>query len=112
MSGGPYRSIVSSKESDFTLLSGELTLYYKTGDSGNPRELAFCNRCGSHIYATSRVSEDAIEPRSFGLRTGILDEVADFVPKFRFGVTRDCLGLMSFSSFPQRQNSSVSRNRV
>lgn len=83
MSGGPYRSIVSSKESDFVLLSGELTLYYKTGDSGNPRELAFCNRCGSHIYATSRAGDEATEPRSFGLRTGVLDEVADFVPKFQ-----------------------------
>ena len=83
MSGGPYRSIVSSKESDFVLLSGELTLYYKTGDSGNPRELAFCNRCGSHIYATSRAGDEATEPRPFGLRTGVLDEVADFAPKFQ-----------------------------
>jgi hypothetical protein len=83
MSGGPYRSIVSSSEDDFTLLNGELTTYHKTGDSGNPRELAFCNRCGSHIYATSAASLDAAEPRSFGLRTGTLNEVAEFVPKFQ-----------------------------
>lgn len=83
MSGGPYRSIVPSSEADFALLSGELTVYRKTGDSGNPRELTFCNRCGSHIYATSKKQPADAAPRSFGLRTGTLDEVAQFVPKFQ-----------------------------
>ena len=41
MSGGPYRSIVSSKESDFTLLSGELTLYYKTETAAIPESWRF-----------------------------------------------------------------------
>ena len=79
MSGGPYRSIVPSDEDAFQLLSGELTIYNKIGDSGNARELAFCNRCGSHIYATSKASSEPGVVRSFGLRTGVLAEVAEFV---------------------------------
>jgi hypothetical protein len=71
MSGGPYRSVIQTKETDFELLAGEPKLYYKYGESGNQRELAFCGHCGSHIYATS-VGDSP--KRSFGLRTGVLDQ--------------------------------------
>ena len=83
MSGSPYRSIVPSDERAFELLSGELTIYRKVGDSGNARELAFCNRCGSHIYATSKAGSDEGAVRSFGLRTGVLAEAAEFAPMFQ-----------------------------
>jgi len=77
MSGGPYRSVIQTKEDDFELLTGEPKLYFKYGDSGNKRELAFCGDCGSHIYATS-VGDSP--NRSFGLRTGVLDQFADLEP--------------------------------
>lgn len=73
MSGGPYHSIVPFDEYASQLLSGELTIYHKVGDSGNARELAFCNRCGLHIYATSKAIP-------CGLRAAVLPEAAEFLP--------------------------------
>ena len=59
------------------LLSGKPKMYYKYGESGNRRELAFCDTCGSHLYATSVGDEPN---RFFGLRTGILDQCEDLKP--------------------------------
>jgi len=100
MSGGPYRSIVPSDEDAFQLLSGELTIYNKIGDSGNARELAFCNRCGSHIYATSKASSEPGVARSFGLRTGVLAEVAEFVPAFQVWCDSRLPWVDEFSALP------------
>ena len=77
MSGGPYRSVIQTKETDFELITGEPKHYYKYGESGNRRELAFCDHCGSHIYATS-VGDSP--KRLFGLRTGVLDQCAELKP--------------------------------
>ena len=52
MSGGPYRAITQTSEDDFRLTKGVLKKYYKTGDSGNKRELAFCGDCGSPVSYT------------------------------------------------------------
>lgn len=80
MSGGPYRSMVQVAESELTFQSGEPKIYPKIGDSGNPRELGFCESCGAHIYATSPRSSDTAE-RWLGIRTGLLDQVADLPPQ-------------------------------
>ena len=81
MSGGPYRSIVQVKEDAFSLLSGEPKPYFKMGDSGNRRELSFCANCGSHLYATSVVEDVPKGQRMLGIRTGLLDEVAQLAPR-------------------------------
>lgn len=81
MSGAPYRSILPVKEADFNLLNGTPKLYFKTGDSGNRRELAFCGDCGTHVYATSVVEDVPRGQRMLGLRTGTLAEVADLPPQ-------------------------------
>ena len=81
MSGGPYRSIVQVKEGDFNLLSGEPKLYFKVGDSGNRRELSFCVNCGSPPYATSGVGDVPKGERMLGIRTGLLDELAQLAPR-------------------------------
>lgn len=80
MSGGPYRSIAQVPEGDFVLLKGEPKQYFKTGDSGNRRELTFCDTCGSHLYATSAEPPGG---RMLGLRTGTLREGRDLGPKFQ-----------------------------
>ena len=98
MSGGPYRSIVPSDEAAFELLSGELSIYHKVGDSGNARELAFCNKCGSHIYATSKSGEGIA--RSFGLRTGVLAEVAEFAPMFQVWCDSRLPWVTEFNALP------------
>jgi len=81
MSGGPYRSIVQVKEDTFSLLTGEPKPYFKMGDSGNRRELSFCANCGSHLYATSVVEDVPKGQRMLGIRTGLLDEVAQLAPR-------------------------------
>ncbi len=100
MSGSPYRSIVPSDERAFELLSGELTIYHKVGDSGNARELAFCNRCGSHIYATSKAGSDEGAVRSFGLRTGVLAEAAEFAPMFQVWCDSRLPWVSEFNALP------------
>ncbi len=83
MSGGPYRSIIQTQEADFELLSGSPKLYHKYGDSGARRELAFCDQCGSHLYATSVKEDVPIGQRALGLRTGILDQVSELPPQIQ-----------------------------
>ena len=59
---GPRRSSARSR-----LLTGQPAIYIKTGESGNKRVQAFCERCGSPIYATvadGRRAEDLQYPRS------------------------------------------------
>src|SRR5262245_31074072 len=46
MSGAPLRAIVATRPGTFVLLSGKLTEYRKTADSGNVRLEAFCPHCG------------------------------------------------------------------
>ena len=99
MSGGPYRSIVPSDEDAFQLLSGELTIYNKIGDSGNARELAFCNRCGSHIYATSKASS---EPGVADLLACVPEcsrKLLNLCQRFRSGAIRVCPGSMNLTRF-------------
>src|SRR5207245_10875638 len=55
LSGAPFRTSVPAPDHDFRILSGEPTVYVKTGESGNKRVQAFCPRCGSPIYATAPV---------------------------------------------------------
>lgn len=53
LSGGPYRPLARSEEGSFRLLSGEVKVYVKTGESGAPRAQAFCPECGTPIYASA-----------------------------------------------------------
>ena len=80
MSGGPYRAITQTSEDDFRLTKGVLKKYYKTGDSGNEREMAFCGDCGSHIYATSALGDGSAAPRFLGIRVGVLQEMEELKP--------------------------------
>src|SRR5437870_4883557 len=53
LSGTAFRVSIPAPHHDFRILSGEPTVYVKTGESGNKRAQAFCPRCGSPIYATA-----------------------------------------------------------
>jgi len=94
MSGGCYRSIVPFDE-DALQASGELMNYYKIGDNGNARELAFCNRCGSHIYAASKAT-------SCGLRAGVLAEAAEFMPTHQIWRDSRLSWVDEFSALPAK----------
>ena len=53
LSGSAFRVTVSAADGSFVLLSGEPTIYIKTAESGAKRAHAFCEDCGTPIYATS-----------------------------------------------------------
>ena len=69
-SGTAFRTIVQARAADFEMLEGTPRIYEKMGESGNRRALAFCDQCGSHIYAAS--AEEP--PELYALRVGTLEQ--------------------------------------
>ena len=77
--GTAFRTNVPVAGSAFKMLSGTPTIYLKTtADSGNPREQAFCPKCGSPLYSTS---PGAGPKPSYMVRVGILRERDRLPPK-------------------------------
>ena len=60
----------------FRLVKGEPALYRKTAESGNQRDLAFCDRCGTHLYAAPAGDK----PAFYSVRVGVLGEQATIEP--------------------------------
>ncbi|MGI9316055.1 MAG: GFA family protein [bacterium] len=79
LSATAFRTIGVVRPGEFRLLSGTPKIYVKTGDSGNKREQAFCENCGSGIYASS--TDD--EPRIHNIRMGTVRQRAEFPPMFQ-----------------------------
>ena len=77
LTGTAYRVSVPSVPGTFRLTAGAPRVYTKTAESGRPREQAFCEHCGSPIYATS----PGPEPRIYNIRTGTIDQRAQLVPR-------------------------------
>lgn len=80
LSATAFRVVVPAREGTFRLLSGEPAIFVKTAESGNPRRLAFCPRCGTHIYSAPGDSASAF----FGLRVGALRQARELVPKEQY----------------------------
>jgi hypothetical protein len=78
LTGTAFRTSVRANPGTFKVLTGEPAVYVKTADSGNRRAQAFCQRCGSPIYATS--PGDA-EPKVYNIRLGIVRQRDQLVPK-------------------------------
>jgi hypothetical protein len=70
LTGCAFRISVPAEPGSFRLLAGSPRIYEKTADSGRVREQAFCERCGSPIYATS----PGPEPRIYNVRVGTMNE--------------------------------------
>ncbi|MDJ0957674.1 MAG: GFA family protein [Arenicellales bacterium] len=79
LSASAFRTIGLVKAGAFRLLTGAPKIYVKTGDSGNRREQAFCDNCGSGIYAAS-VGDD---PKAHNIRMGTVCQRAQFPPRFQ-----------------------------
>ena len=75
-SGSAFRTSVFVPEDDFRLLEGSPAIYQKTAESGAPRVLAFCARCGTHVWGTS----DGEGPRFYSVRVGVLAQRAELPP--------------------------------
>lgn len=70
LSGTAYRVSVRASPGTFRIVRGTPRIYVKTADSGSQREQAFCETCGSPIYATS----PGPEPRVYSIRAGTVDQ--------------------------------------
>jgi hypothetical protein len=81
LSGSAFRTILPVASETFHM-SGEPTVYVKTGDSGNKREQAFCPRCGSAIYSAAPGSG----PKIYNIRVGTIRQRAQLAPKMQFWV--------------------------
>lgn len=68
-SGSAFRANISAPAASFRLTKGMPRTFVKTTASGNKRNLAFCENCGSPLYAC------AVEnPQAYSLRTGVLQQ--------------------------------------
>ena len=77
LSGTAFRTIGTVPEKDFKILSGEPKIYIKLGSTGARRAQAFCENCGSPIYACP----DDPGPKVINIRLGTLKERDSLVPK-------------------------------
>lgn len=66
-SGSAFRANISAPAAGFRLMKGVPRTFVKTTARGTKRVLAFCENCGSSLYAC------AVEnPPAYSLRTGVL----------------------------------------
>ena len=79
LSGSAFRAVAFTREGTFKVLSGELKIYVKTGESGAKRPQSFCPECGTPIHSTS---VDA-GPKSHGIRVGTIHQRDLLVPKLQ-----------------------------
>jgi hypothetical protein len=68
-SGSAFRANIPAPANTFRLLKGSPRTYIKTAASGSRRVLAFCEVCGSPLYACA-----AENPQAYSLRTGTLKQ--------------------------------------
>ena len=74
MSGAPLRAIAVTT-ADKIKIKGKPKEYVKIGDSGNKRIQAFCENCGTQLFATD------LKRTLFNLRTGFLEQRDILEPK-------------------------------
>ena len=85
-SGTAFGYVVGAINDSFNLLKGELSFYIKLADSGAKRELAFCGKCGTRIYAKPEKGKSGF----FGLRVGTIRQRKCLQPK-RQAWKKSCL---------------------
>ena len=90
-SGTAFGYVVGAVDNSFKVLRGELSFYIKIADSGAKRELAFCGKCGTRIYARPVKKQSGF----FGLRVGTIRQRRSLQPKRQFW-KRSCLDWVEF----------------
>ena len=68
-SGSAFRTNIPAPAAGFRLTRGTPRPYIKTAASGNRRVLAFCDVCGSSLYACA-----ADNPQTYSLRLGTITQ--------------------------------------
>ena len=88
-------------------MTGQPTIYIKTtAESGNPRALAFCPKCGSPVYSTT--PGDGPQA-SYMVRVGILRQRDQLIRSGRSGLARRGRGSPSSAAFPASRRSRARR---
>jgi hypothetical protein len=80
LSGSAFRVVAPTRKGTFKLLTGELKIYVKTGESGSQRPQSFCPQCGSPIYSTSTESD----PKIHSIRVGTIRQRDQLRPKLQY----------------------------
>lgn len=78
LSASAFRTIAVVEGETFKLLRGRPKEYVKVGDSGNHRVQAFCQNCGSALYAT----DVGDRPKEYNIRAGTVRQRDQLIPKF------------------------------
>ena len=97
MSGASLRAGIITRPGTFVLLSGEPTVYRKTGDSGAVRPQGFCPRCGTAIYSTS----DGDDPKAYFVRVGAPRQRNELVPRRQGFVRSQLAWINNINSIPK-----------
>ena len=100
LSGSAFRTVALTREDTFKLLSGELKIYVKTGESGTKRQQSFCPECGTPIYSGT-VGDG---PKVHGIRVGTARHVTSWCRKCSSGVAHRNAGLLILALFPRWKN--------
>jgi hypothetical protein len=99
LSGSAFRTVAFTREDTFKLLSGELKIYIKTGESGTKRPQAFCPECGTPIYS-STVGEG---PKAHVIRVGTARQRDELVPKMQLWFRSSQRWLADLGSVPKME---------
>ena len=77
-SGSAFRANIAAPAERFRMLRGEPRTYVKTSASGTKRFLAFCEHCGTPLYACA-----VEDPTTYSLRIGALKQRHELGPPMR-----------------------------
>jgi hypothetical protein len=96
LTGTAFRVTVGALPGTFRITSGVPRVYTKTAASGRPREQAFCEHCGTPLYATS----PGPEPRTYGVRVGAIHQRAQIRPADQIWTRSAAPWLAELASLP------------
>ena len=96
LSGSAFRTVAITRLDGFRLLSGELKIYVKTGETGNKRPQSFCPNCGTPIYSTSFEPG----PKVYAIRAGTARQRDQLVPRAQVWARSAQHWLGELGSFP------------
>jgi hypothetical protein len=99
LSGSAFRTVAITRENTFRLLSGELKVYVKKGESGTERQQSFCPECGTPIYSGT-VGEG---PKVHSLRVGTIRQRDTLMPKMQLWFRSSQRWLGDLGSVPKME---------
>src|SRR5262245_13046822 len=97
LTGSPFRASIPALPGTFRVTSGTPRIYTKVAESGALREQAFCENCGSPIYATS----PGPEPRTYNVRVGSIHQRAALQPSVQIWCHSELPWLKQVSGLPR-----------